>query len=92
MTHWKEQATVNILHAMQDAKFVQVNGQMFETDYLCLPDDMLVADDIVLEASSNDSEFALTLDEVRGAAQIEPGVYRLRSGAVLWFLTPPTVH
>lgn len=84
---------MNILHAMQDAKFIQVDGRMFVTGYLCLPDDdMLVADDIVLEASADDTEFELTLDEVKGADQIGPGVYRLRSGAVLCFLSSATLH
>jgi len=83
---------VNILEAMQDAKFEQVNGQMFVTGYLCLPDESLVGDDIVLEASSDDSEFELTFSEVRDADQIGPGVFRLKSGAVLCFLDSATVH
>ena len=83
---------MNILQAMQDAKFVQVNGRMFVTGYSCFPDDSLVADDIVLEATSEDSEFELTLDEARDADQLGPGVYRLKSGAVLCFLNSATVH
>ena len=83
---------MDILQAMQDAKFVQVNGRMFVTGYLCLPDESLVADDIVLEATSDDTEFELTLDEVRGADQIGPGAYRLKSGSVLCFLNSATVH
>lgn len=83
---------MDILQAMQDAKFVQVNGQMFVTGYLCMPDDELVADDIVLEASSDDSELELTLDDVKGANQIGPGVYRLKSGAIVCFLNSATVH
>ena len=78
---------------MQDAKFVQFNGDMFVTGYACLRDeDSLVADDIVLEASSADSEFELTLDDVREADQIGPGVYRLKSGSVICFLNSATVH
>jgi hypothetical protein len=78
---------------MQDAKFVQVNGRMFITGYTSLPDDdFLVADDIVLEATSADSEFELTFDEVREADQIGPGVYRLRSGSVICFLSSATLH
>jgi hypothetical protein len=77
---------------MQDAKFVQVNGRMFVTGYLCLPDESLVDDDIVLEATSDESEFELTFNEVRNADQIGPGVYRLKSGAVLCFLISATVH
>ena len=83
---------VDILQAMQDAKFVQFNGDMFVTGYACLPEDAVDADDIVLEASSADSEFELTLDDVREADQIGPGVYRLRSGAVICFLNSATVH
>ena len=83
---------MDILQAMQDAKFVQVNGRMFVTGYLCLPDDSLVDDDIVLEATSDDSEYELTFNEVRDADQIGPGVFRLKSGAVLCFLSSATVH
>ena len=88
----KGNSLVDILQAMQNAKFVQFNGHMFVTGYACLPDDPLVADDIVLEASSADSEFELTFDDVREADQIGPGVYRLRSGAVICFLDSATVH
>ena len=84
--------TVNILHAMQDAKYVQVDGHLFTTGYLRLPDDTLRSDDIVLEATSEDNELELTFEDVRDANQLEPGVYRLRSGSILCFLTPPTVH
>ena len=84
---------MDILQAMQDAKFVQVNGRMFITGYTSLPDDdCLVPDDIVLEATSADSEFELTFDEVREADQIGPGVYRLRSGSVICFLSSATLH
>lgn len=83
---------MDILQAMQDAKFVQVDGRMFVTGYACLPDDTLVGDDIVLEATSADSEFELTFDDVREADQIGPGVYRLRSGAIICFLNSATVH
>jgi hypothetical protein len=83
---------VDILQAMQDAKFVQMDGRMFVTGYACLPDDTLVGDDIVLEATSDDEEIELTFDDVQEADQIGPGVYRLRSGAVICFLNSATVH
>ncbi|MEP7083127.1 MAG: hypothetical protein ABI854_00210 [Betaproteobacteria bacterium] len=83
---------MDILQAMQDAKFIQVNGQMFVTGYLCLPDDTLVGDDIVLEATSDESDFELTLNEVRDADRIGPGVYRLTSGAIVCFLNSATIH
>ena len=87
-----KETIVDILQAMQDAKFVQMDGQMFVTGYACLPDDTLVADDIVLEASSNDAEIELTLGDVQEADQIGHGVYRLRSGAIICFLNSATVH
>jgi hypothetical protein len=83
---------MDILRAMHDAKFVQVNGQTFVTGYSRDPEDLLVADDIVLEASSDGSELALTLDEVHDAEALGHGAYRLRSGAVLCFITPPILH
>lgn len=83
---------MDILHAMQDAKYIQVDGRLFATGYLCLPDDALVADDIVLEATSGDSDLELTFDEIRDANELGPGVFRLRSGSVVAFLTPPTIH
>ena len=83
---------MNILLAMQDAKYVQINGRMFVNCYSCDPDDTLVADDIVLEVSAEDGELELTFDDVRDATEIERGAYRLRSGVVVCFLNPPTIH
>ena len=57
-----------------------------------LDSDTLVGDDIVLEATSDDDEIELTFDDVKEADQIGPGVYRLRSGAVICFLNSATVH
>jgi len=83
---------VNILLAMQDAKFVQINGQMFVAGYSCDPDDTLVADDIVLEISAAEGELELTFDDIQDAVELAPDVYRLRSGVVVYFLRPPTIH
>jgi hypothetical protein len=83
---------VNILLAMQDAKFVQINGRMFVAGYSCDPDGALVADDIVLEASAADGELELTSTRYADAVELEPDAYRLRSGLVLHFLRPPTIH
>ena len=83
---------MNILHAMQDAKFVEINGHTLLTRYSCDPDDELMAEDVVLEAIADGGELELTLDDVTDAIELEPGAYRLRSGAVLCFFTPPTIH
>ena len=83
---------MNILLAMHDAKFVHFNGHMLVNRYTCDPDDVLVADDIVLEASADEGSLELTFDEVRDAIELAPGAYQLRSGEVLCFLSPPTYH
>ena len=83
---------MNILNAMHDAKFVRFNNQILETQYSPDPDGTLVDDDIVLEASADEGSLELTLDDVRDAVELAPGAYQLRSGAVLLFLNPPTIH
>ncbi len=83
---------MNILLAMQDAKVVQINGYTLVTRYSCDPDDELMGEDIVLEAWADGGELELTFDDVRDAVELEPYAYRLRSGAVLSFFQPPTIH
>ena len=83
---------MNILLAMHDAKFVRFNNQILETQYSPDPDGTLVDDDIVLEASADEGSLELTLDDVRDAVELAPGAYQLRSGEVLLFLNPPTIH
>jgi hypothetical protein len=83
---------MNILNAMHDAKFVRFNNQILETQYSPDPDGTLVDDDIVLEASADEGSLELTLEEVRDAVELAPGAYQLRSGEVLLFLNPPTIH
>ena len=78
--------------AMRDADFVLVDGVVFRADYLRVPDDDTVADDVVLEATHGDDEIALTRDEIDGAEFVGDGVYRLKTGALLRFLSTVTVH
>jgi hypothetical protein len=84
--------TMDILFAMQDAQFVQINGRLFLSQYTCDPDHMLRDDDIVLEVAAEDAEMELTLNDMRDAQQIGNGAYQLRSGTVMCFLSQPTVH
>ena len=83
---------MNILNAMHDAKFVRFNNQILETQYSPDPEGTLVDDDIVLEASADEGSLELTLEEVRDAVELAPGAYQLRSGEILLFLNPPTIH
>jgi hypothetical protein len=78
--------------AMVGADFVLINGVVFATEYLRIPDEGTVGDDVVLEASHGDTEVAFTRDEIEGAEHVGEGFYRLKSGALLRFFSSPTVH
>lgn len=78
--------------AMHDADFVVVDGVMFETEYLRVPDEYTVADDVVLEARHGEDEFALTRGDVDAAEWVGDGTYRLPSGELLRLLTGATLH
>ena len=67
--------------AMHDADFVLVNGVVFVTEYLRVPDEDTVADDVVLEAKRGEDEIALTRDDMDNAEFLGDGVYRLTGGS-----------
>ena len=75
-----------------DADYVLIDGVVFETEYLRVPDQDTVADDIVLEVRNGDTELAFTCDDMKDAVHLGDGAYRLRSGARLRFLSSATVH
>jgi hypothetical protein len=81
-----------LAEAMHGADFVLVDGVMFEAAYLRVPDEYTVADDVVIEATRGSDEVAFTRAEVDGAEDLGEGVYRLKSGALLQFLSTATVH
>lgn len=83
---------VNLGTAMHGADYVLVDGVVFETEYLRVPDSETVADDIVLEARNGSAEIAFTCGEFDGAEHVGDGVYRLKSGALIRFLSTATVH
>ena len=83
---------IRLVDAMSGADYVMVDGVMFETGYLRVPDEYTVADDVVLEASRGEDEIAFTRGDVDGAEAVGDGVYRLKSGALLRFLTSATIH
>ncbi len=78
--------------AMLDADFVQLNGIVFEAGYLRVPDESTVAEDVVMELKHGDTELAFTREELDDAQYVGEGLYRLKSGALLRFLTTATVH
>ena len=83
---------LSLASAMDDADFVLIDGEVFATEYMRVPDEATVADDVVLEAKHGDREITLTRREIDGALHLGDGVYRLQSGAELRFLSTATIH
>jgi hypothetical protein len=83
---------MKLTDTMDNAQFVLIDGVVFETGYLRVPDEHTVADDVVLEASRGDTEIALTMSDVDGAEFMGDGVYRLKSGSLLRFFSSATIH
>ncbi len=83
---------MTLTEAMHGADFVQLNGVVFVTEYLRVPDESTVADDVVMELRLGNTELEFTRDELDGAAYVGEGTYRLRSGALLRFLSSATIH
>jgi hypothetical protein len=83
---------VTLFETMRDADFVVIDGNLFETEYLRVPDEDTVAEDIVLEAKRGEIEIMLTRDEIDDAQHVGEGIFRLKSGAHLRFVTSATIH
>ena len=84
--------TQKLLESMKGADYVVIDGVLFETDYLRVPDEFTVADDVVLEARHGDTEIDLTRAELEGAAGVGEGVFRLKSGSLVRFLSSAVIH
>ena len=65
---------------MHDADFVVIDGVVFETEYVRVPDEFTVADDVVLEANHGDTELEFTQAEFDEAEHVGDGFYRLTNG------------
>ena len=78
--------------AMDNADYVQVDGVVFATEYMRVPDEATVADDVVIEAKHGEDEIMFTRREIDGAEHLGEGVYRLKSGEELRFLSSATIH
>jgi len=77
---------------MSDADFVVIDGVIFETGYLRIPDEYTGADDVVLEARRGDAEIDLTRGEIDDAELLGEGVYRLKNGSLVRFLSSAVIH
>ena len=78
--------------AMRGADFVQVDGIVFETEYVRVPDSMTVADDVVTELKLGENEVTFVREDLDDAEYVGDGAYRLKSGALLRFLANATIH
>jgi len=84
--------SIPLAEAMRGADFVQVNGIVFETEYVRVPDNLTVADDVVMELKLGATEVTFVREDLDDAEYVGDGAYRLKSGALLRFLTNATIH
>ena len=91
-TEGDEVMTLKLSDTMHDADFVVIDGVVFETAYIRIPDEFTVADDVVLEAVHGDTELAFTQADFEDAEHVADGYYRLVDGHLVRFLTSATVH
>ncbi len=77
---------------MNGADFLLIDGVIFETGYVRVPDEFTAADDVVVEARRGDTEIDLTRDEIDDAVLLGEGVFRLKSGAIVRFLSSAVIH
>lgn len=84
--------TNDLFETMQGADYVMIDGVVFAADYLRIPDEFTVADDVVLEARSGDTEIDMTRAEIDGAVGLGQGTFRLRNGSVVRFLASAVIH
>jgi hypothetical protein len=83
---------LNLFDTMTGADFVVIDGMIFETGYLRVPDEFTSADDVVLEARRGDTEIDLTRAEVEDAEELGEGVFRLKNGSLVRFLASAVIH
>ncbi len=83
---------MKLIDTMNDADFVLIDGVMFQTGYVRVPDEFTSADDVVVEARSGDTEIDLTRDEIDDAVLLGEGQFRLKSGSIVRFLSSAVIH
>ena len=87
-----ELSLMRLASAMDDADYLLVDGVVFATEYLRAPDEATSVDDVVIEAKHGDAEIMFTRGEIDGAEDLGEGLYRLKSGEELRFLSSATLH
>jgi hypothetical protein len=82
----------DLFETMNGADFVLIDDVLYETDYLRVPDEFTVADDVVLEARRGETEIDMTRADLDGAVGVGEGVFRLKSGSLVRFLCAAVIH
>jgi len=85
-------SSIPLTEAMRGAEFVQVNGIVFETGYMRVPDESTDAEDVVMELKLGETEVTFIREELDGAKYVGDGAFLLKSGALVRFLTSATIH
>ena len=83
---------LNLFDTMTGADYVVIDGLIFETGYVRVPDEFTSADDVVVEARRGDTEIDLTRAEVEGAQELGEGVFRLKNGTLVRFFASAVIH
>ncbi|MEN9558943.1 MAG: hypothetical protein RLZZ502_154 [Pseudomonadota bacterium] len=83
---------MNMVYALHGAEFVWVNGTIFRTDYLRIPDDETTADDVILEGSHDNMRLMLTQSDIQKAKAHEDGSFEFGDGVFLRFLSSASLH
>lgn len=81
-----------LTEAMRCAEFVQINGIVFETGYVRVPDESTEAEDVVMELKLGETEVTFIREELDGAQYVGDGAFLLKSGALVRFLASATLH
>ena len=83
---------LDLFDTMTGADYVVIDGLIFETGYVRVPDEFTSADDVVVEARRGETEIDLTRAEVEGAQGLGEGVFRLKNGSLVRFLASAVIH
>jgi hypothetical protein len=83
---------LKLSQTMHGTDFVVIDGVVFQTEYLREPDEFTVADDVLLEVRSGETELVFTQADLDGAERVADGGYRLGSGHLLHFISSATLH
>ncbi|MCC6195752.1 MAG: hypothetical protein IT518_14915 [Burkholderiales bacterium] len=82
----------DLFETMNGADFVLIDDVLYEANYLRVPDEFTVADDVVLEARHGPTEIDMTRADFDGAVGVGEGVFRLKSGSLVRFLAAAVIH